>query len=132
MNSPTDQTARGDQVYDLRGLRRARQLARRSGVRGSSIAGGVFLIGLGMLALTGWWWPGIMLVLGLASAAELARRGQMAAAAGTFLAFAAIPVGIALLSAIDVPWLPVGSFVLIALGLLALARAAAGEKGGRL
>lgn len=28
---------------------------RRTGMRGSSIAGGVFLIGLAMLVLTNWW-----------------------------------------------------------------------------
>ena len=29
----------------------------------SQVSGGVFLIGLGMLFLTGWWWPGIMFVI---------------------------------------------------------------------
>jgi hypothetical protein len=42
----------------------------------------------------------------------------------TFLGFAALPVAIALVSAIHVPWLPVGAFVLIALGLVSLARTA--------
>src|SRR3954451_22622635 len=32
--------------------------------------GGVILIGIGMLALTRWWWPGIMLVIGCSLAAE--------------------------------------------------------------
>ena len=80
------------------------------------------VIGLGMLVLTGWWWPGILLVIGLAVAAELARRGEMAAAASAFICFATIPLGLALISAIDIPWLPVGTFVLIGLGLVALAR----------
>lgn len=129
----TDETTRFDEVYDRRSIRRARRqerrMARRSGLSGSSITGGVFLVGLGMLVLTGWWWPGIMLVIGLASAAELARRGQMTAAATTFICFAAIPVGIVLASAIHVPWAPVGAFVLIALGLLSLARATSSTKG---
>jgi hypothetical protein len=30
------------------------------------IAGGLLLIGIGVLLLTGWWWPGIMVVLGIA------------------------------------------------------------------
>jgi hypothetical protein len=122
MNQQTDRTAQLDAADDRRGLR-------RMGMRRGSIASGVFLIGLGMLVLTGWWWPGIMLVIGLAWAAELAHRGQTAAAAGAFLGFAAIPVGIALVSAIGVPWLPVGAFILIALGLLALARATIGKAG---
>jgi hypothetical protein len=124
MNPQNERTTQTDAVDDRRSLRRARRI----GIGSSSISGGVFLIGLGMLALTGWWWPGIMLVIGLAAAAELARRGQMAAAAGTFLSFAAIPLGIALVSAIGVPWLSVGAFILIALGLLALARAAVAEE----
>lgn len=31
--------------------------------RADSISNGVFLICLGILAFTGWWWPGILLVL---------------------------------------------------------------------
>lgn len=133
MVPPTDETTHLGEAYDRRSLRRAqrqeRRIARRSRLSGSSITGGVFLVGLGMLVLTGWWWPGIMLVIGLASAAELARRGQMAAAATTFVGFAAIPVAIALVSAINVPWVPVGAFVLIALGLLSLARATSNPEG---
>lgn len=128
MNLHTDETTQLDEMYDQRSLRRARRQERRMNrrsVRASSIAGGIFLLGLGMLALTGWWWPGIMLVIGGASAAELARRGQMAAAVITFGGFTAIPIGIVLVSAIDVPWLPVGAFVLIALGLISLARTVA-------
>ena len=131
MNLDTDETTRLDEIDERRSLRRAsrqeRRLARR-GTHDAAISGGVFLVGLGMLLLTGWWWPGMMLVIGLASAAELARRGQMAAAATTFVGFAAIPVGIALLGALDVPWLPVGAFVLIALGLMSLARTVAAPR----
>src|SRR5438105_36902 len=106
----TDETTRLGETYDRRNLRRARRqerrMARRSGLSGGSIIGGVFLVGLGMLILTCWWWPGSMLVIGLASAAELARRGHLAAAAATFVGFAAIPVAIALACAIHVPWAP--------------------------
>lgn len=31
--------------------------------RADSISNGIFLIGLGILAYTDWWWPGILLVL---------------------------------------------------------------------
>ncbi len=102
--------------------RRVRRARRAAGLPSGSISGGVLLIGLGMLLITNWWWPGIMLVIGLASASELARRGQIWAALTTFLSFAAIPVAIALVQAINIPWLPVGAFVLIAFGLLAVAR----------
>ncbi len=36
----------------------------------SGVAGGLILIGIGVLLITGWWWPGIMVVIGVALAAE--------------------------------------------------------------
>lgn len=41
--------------------------------RGDQTFGGVMLIGLALLFLTGWWWPGIMFVIGSA----LLARGQV-------------------------------------------------------
>lgn len=120
MDAITDETVRLDAFEERRRMRRAWRRDRRN----TSIAGGVFVLGLGMLLLTGWWWPGILLVTGLAAAAELMRRGQASAATSTFLGFTAFPLGIALLSAMSVPWLPLGAFVLVALGLMWLARAA--------
>lgn len=120
MDASTGETVRLNAADKRQRMRRERRRDRRN----SSIAGGVFLLGLGMLMLTGWWWPGIMLVIGLALAAELMRRGQTSAAINTFFGFTAFPLGIALLSAIYIPWLPIGAFVLIALGLTSLARTA--------
>jgi hypothetical protein len=40
----------------------------------------------------------------------------------TLVTFAAVPLVVAVITAIHIPWLPVGAFVLIALGLLPLAR----------
>jgi hypothetical protein len=31
------------------------------------MSGGLFLIGLAVLAVTGWWWPGILVLIGFAS-----------------------------------------------------------------
>ncbi len=93
-----------------------------------TVAGGVFLIGLGMLLLTGWWWPGIMAVLGLAGAAGLLYRGQGAAALATLLVFLGVPTVIALIQNIAIPWALLAPFVVIALGLTWLVRAfASGE-----
>ena len=39
--------------------------------RRGGVAGGVVLVGIGMLALTGWWWPGIMLVIGCGNLNEM-------------------------------------------------------------
>jgi hypothetical protein len=37
---------------------------------------GVFLIGLAILFITGWWWPGIMFVLGIAGIVRAVRDGR--------------------------------------------------------
>jgi hypothetical protein len=86
--------------------------------RTPSISGGVFLIGLGILVYTGWRWPGILLVIGLASSAELILRGKYVAALVSFGFFAAIP----LLVSADIPWRIIGPFILIAMGATAVFR----------
>ena len=87
------------------------------------VAGGIMLVGIGMLIITNWWWPGIMLVIGCALAAERFLNGQLAQAIGVFALFLAIPVGIAILQDINIPWNLVIPFVLIALGLVVVFRA---------
>ena len=87
------------------------------------VAGGIMLVGIGMLIITNWWWPGIMLVIGCALAAERFLNGQLAQAIGVFALFLAIPVGIAILQDINIPWNLVVPFVLIALGLVVVFRA---------
>lgn len=82
----------------------------------SGIAGGILLIGLGVLILTGSWWPGIMIVLGLAAGAERAFRGNYAQAVAVFAFFAAI----ALIAAANIPWNIFGPFILISLGAVVL------------
>jgi hypothetical protein len=77
-----------------------------------TVSGGVFLVGLGILVYTGWWWPGILLVVGLASSAELILRGKYLSALVTFAFFAAIPLFISA----DIPWRIMGPFILIAMG----------------
>jgi predicted phage tail protein len=42
-----------------------------------AISGGIFLISLGVLLYTGWWWPGIMIALGLSSGASLIFCGKI-------------------------------------------------------
>lgn len=95
-----------------------------TGKRGG-VAGGVILIGIGMLALTGWWWPGIMLVIGCGLAAERLLKGEFAQAGGVLAIFLAIPLAVSLLQHIDIPWSLVGPFVLVAVGLAIVVRAIA-------
>lgn len=82
----------------------------------NGVSGGIMLIGLGMLLLTGWWWPGIMLVLGLSAGARLFLEGQTTQALATMLLFIGIPLGIAVAQQIDIPWQWLAAFVLIAVG----------------
>ncbi|MEI7769132.1 MAG: hypothetical protein WCI67_04035 [Chloroflexales bacterium] len=92
-----------------------------------TVSGGVFLVGLGMLLLTGWWWPGIMLVVGAAAATDLFLQGKALPALGAFALFTGIPLGIAIVSATHIPWGWLGAFILIGLGVVTLARSATGH-----
>ena len=56
------------------------------------ITGGLLLIGIGVLLLTGWWWPGIMVVLGIAIGAGLVFRGRYLAGLVMAAIFFAIPL----------------------------------------
>jgi hydrogenase/urease accessory protein HupE len=44
--------------------------------RADQISGGIFLIGLALLFLTGFWWPGIMFVIGASAMARGMAEGQ--------------------------------------------------------
>ena len=87
-------------------------------VRNSSMSSGIFLIGLGVLAYSGWWWPGILLVVGLSSSAALIMRGKYVPALLTFGFFAVIP----LLVTADIPWSILGPFILIAMGAVVIVK----------
>lgn len=93
----------------------------------SGVGGGVFLVGLGMLLITGWWWPGILVVIGLAIASERALAGRFGAALGVLAIFLGIPLAIALISKIDIPWTGLIALLLIALGGVAIFKAVTGR-----
>jgi hypothetical protein len=91
--------------------------------RASSISGGIFLISLGVLLFTGWWWPGIMFAIGLSGCAELIFRGKTARGIGTLAFFCAIPLAIWVIQKAEIPWSLVGPMILIGLGVIALVKA---------
>jgi hypothetical protein len=91
--------------------------------RPSAISGGIFLIGLGVLLFTNWWWPGIMVVVGLAVCAELVFRGQIWRGIGTLVFFLAIPTVLWLIQAVRIPWGIAGPLVLIGIGVIILVKA---------
>jgi len=88
----------------------------------SGISLGIFLIGLGILLFTGWWWPGIMVVLGLSGGAELIFRGQTAKGIGTLAFFWGIALIAIIVQAANVPWSIVGPLILIGIGVIILVR----------
>lgn len=89
----------------------------------SGISGGIFLISLGILIITGWWWPGIMIALGLSGGAELIFRGRIVKGIGTLAFFCAIPIAVWVIQRTEVPWTLVGPMILIGLGVILLVKA---------
>lgn len=83
------------------------------------ITAGLLLVGLGVLVLTGWWWPGIMVVLGIAIGSGLVFRGRYLAGAVVAAIFFAIP----LLTDANLPWGIFGSMALIGVGAVVLIKA---------
>ena len=83
------------------------------------ITGGLLLVGIGVLLLTGWWWPGIMVVLGIAIGAGLVFRGRYLAGLVMAAIFSAIP----LLTQTDIPWNLFAPMILIGLGAVVLVKA---------
>jgi hypothetical protein len=93
------------------------------GKQASAISGGIFLICLGVLIITGWWWPGILIAIGLAGGAEQIFRGKVARGVGTLAFFCAIPIVIWIIQAARIPWGIVGPMVLIGIGVITLVKA---------
>ena len=91
--------------------------------KASAISGGIFLISLGVLLATGWWWPGIMIAIGLSGGAELIFRGKTARGIGTLVFFCAIPIVVAIIQATQIPWTAVVALVLIGIGAIVLVKA---------
>ena len=83
------------------------------------ITAGLLLLGIGVLMLTGWWWPGIMVVLGIAIGAGLVFRGRYLQG----LVLAAIFFAIPWLVTRDIPWGIYGPMILIGTGLVVLIKA---------
>lgn len=89
--------------------------------RTDQVFGGVFLIGLAILFFSGYWWPGIMFVIGIAMLARTYSEGKPLTSNGGAWVTIAIGVVFALGNVFqllgDVPWWPL---ILIALGLYLL------------
>ncbi len=90
--------------------------------RGDAFAGGIFLIGLGVLLATGWWWPGIMVVLGLSGGAGLIFRGKILAGIGTLAFFIGIGLAVEIVRATDISGVLIGGMILIGIGVIVITK----------
>jgi hypothetical protein len=90
--------------------------------QGDAISGGIFLISLGVLLVTGWWWPGIMFALGLSSGAGLIFRGKIWSGIFSLAVFCSIPIIIWIIQETNIPWTLVGPLVLIGVGVIILVK----------
>ena len=72
-------------------------------------SGAVFMIGMGLLFVTGWWWPGMLFVIAASSFARVMADGR----SWTSEKSAIWMVGIGLIFALNLPW----GAVLIIIGL---------------
>ncbi|MGB3715366.1 MAG: hypothetical protein WA996_13130 [Candidatus Promineifilaceae bacterium] len=88
-----------------------------------TISGGIFLICLGILLVTGWWWPGIMVAIGLSSGAALIFRGKTWRGIGSLAFFCGIAVVVEIVRNTDVDGLVVGAMILIGIGVITLLKA---------
>jgi hypothetical protein len=86
------------------------------------IAGGIFLISLGVLLVTGWWWPGIMVALGLSSGAALILRGKVLGGIVS-LFFCGIAIAVEFIRTTDVSGVVIGAFILVGIGIIILVKA---------
>ena len=91
--------------------------------RGDAFSGGIFLISLGVLLFTGWWWPGIMVAIGLSSGAGLIFRGKIWEGIGSLVFFCGIAVAVEIVRATDIDWTLMAAFILIGVGVITLIKA---------
>lgn len=87
-----------------------------------AISGGIFLISLGVLLATGWWWPGIMVALGLSSGAALIFRGKILGGIVSLIFFIGIAVAVEFIRTTDVSGVVIGAFILIGIGVIILVK----------
>lgn len=100
----------------------------------NGVTGGILLVGLGVLLYTEWWWPGILIVLGVAFGAGLAFRGKYVPAVVVALIFFTLAffaqymvqwdlAGSIALVTKRAKWGLAGPIVLVAIGIIILANA---------
>lgn len=90
--------------------------------KASGVSFGIFLICIGVLLFTKWWWPGIIMALSLPAGAEMIFRGKTGAGIGVIVAFAALTAGVVAIREMDISGTAIGAMVLITLGGITLVK----------
>ena len=81
-------------------------------MKSEQMSGAIFLIGIGLLFVTGWWFPGILFVIGASSmATALANKQPWISATGALWMF-----GLGFIFWLNLPW----GVILILIGLSTL------------
>jgi hypothetical protein len=81
---------------------------------GEQVSGGVFLIGLALLFLTGWWWPGILFVIGASMMSRTVAENKSISHATPGIGF--IVAGLVFWVGFSINWGLLVPFLLIAAG----------------
>ena len=89
----------------------------------SAISGAIFLIGLGVLLITEWWWPGILVVIGLSSGASLIFRDRVAAGISSLIFFCGFAVIVEIVRRTDVDGVVIAGMILVGIGIIILVKA---------
>lgn len=86
---------------------------------------GLFLVGLGLLFLVGWFWPGILLLIGVVSMVNQVAKGEILSGLSSLVFFSVLTAVFSL----GLEWQIVLPLALIAVGMLGLVRAVLRTKG---
>lgn len=89
-----------------------------------TISGGVFLIGLGVLFLFDWFWPGILLLMGVVSLVNQWSKGRFASGLASLLVLG----GLTIAFSFNFDWAIVFPVALIGLGVIGVVNALRGRK----
>jgi hypothetical protein len=84
--------------------------------RWGGVSGGLFLIGIAVLAVTGWWWPGILVLIGLTSLVTGLAGGRSSGRSWAGIQGALWLFGLALIAQLN--WWWPGILVLVGLGAI--------------
>jgi hypothetical protein len=87
------------------------------------IALAIFLVSLGVLLATGWWWPGIMVAIGLSSGASLIFRGKTWQGIVSLVFFCGFAVVVELVRETDIDGVVIAAMILVGIGVITLVKA---------